>query len=72
MVVRLTVDRSHIVLVKGWNARRRGLRRKMGRIGGFGGCRVVVVVVAVGDSTGPWRPRVRIWNTGGIVARSGS
>ena len=58
MVGRLVVGRSHIVLVKGWSGRRRGLGRRIGRIGGFGGCRVVGVVV--GGSIGPWRPDVGV------------
>lgn len=56
------VGRSRIVLVKGWNARKLGPGRWIGRIGGFGGCRVVVVVVAVvGGSIGPWRQGMEIW-----------
>ena len=45
--------------MKGWNVRKPGARRRKGRIGGFGGCKGVVVVgVAVVDagSIGPWRP----------------
>lgn len=62
MIVRPTVGRSHIVLVREWNARRRELGRWIGRIGGFGGCMVVVV----GDSIEPWWPgrgglRVQGW-----------
>ena len=50
---RTAAGRSRTWLGKGWSGPRRGPRRRMGRIGGFAGCRVVV---AVGGSIGPWRP----------------
>ncbi len=64
MSVMLTADRSHIVLVREWSVRRPGLRRWIGRIGGFGGYRfvvVVVVVVVVAGNIGPWRPGRGTW-----------
>lgn len=66
MTVRLMVEHSRIVLVREWNGRTRELGRWIGRIGGFGDCSFVVVVVA--GSIGPWRPEMGVWRVqGGLV-----
>ena len=36
---------SHTELVRGWSGRRRVVGRKIGRIGGFAGCRIGKTVV---------------------------
>ena len=52
------IGRSHIVLVKGWSGRRRGLVCGSSLIGGLGGCMFVVVVW--GGSIVPSRPDIGV------------
>ena len=55
----MVVGHSHIGPGKGSSGRRLVDRRRKGKIGDFGDCRVV----DVGGSIGPWRPDVEVVNS---------